>query len=66
MQLDYCKIQRVHGQRYELPVFFILTSNILMPQNCIRSGKSCSNVRHFYNILKFRGTFSTLLFFQII
>ena len=29
-----------------------------MPQNCIRSGKKLQNVRHVYNVSKFRGTFS--------
>ena len=39
MQLDYCNIQRV----FDIGTLTVcmLISCILMPENCLRSGKSC-------------------------
>ena len=57
MQLDHCNIQRVFGQRQEPPLFHIHKLCILMPQNCIRSGKSSKLYAIcIYNVFKFRGT----------
>ena len=59
MHLDYCNIQRVYDQLGRNSTVYIFISCILMPHNCIRSGKSC----HMYAIFTMFSSSKIYLFY---